>query len=475
MIAFVFFYIVQFQTTHPFCIWDEVVYSHNSISMQENHQWFSYYFFDKINHYNSKPPLVIWLQVLSLKVFGINELAIRIPTLLALLGTLGLLVTFCKMIFKNIFAGIIASLILCSTIGVIRPHVFLTGDLDGVLVFFSTLIFLNVLKAILNNKFDNRFYYQTLAFFILGYFTKSTAIFLIIPSLVLIFLVTKNMKNVLKSKQFYISILIFISTIVVYYYIREKYNPGHFIVVWNSEFLRITKVVMHWHVQPFSFYFENIFYFENKIFSIFSLIFFPIYFILNQTKYKKIVSLLILSVISYLLFVSLPPVKLEWYTAPIYPLWSLAIGIILFDFFEIIQKKNKLFLIVYSLGLILFLSFTTYKIIEHIKAKIIENDYFEKETMLLKTMQNKKWKHYTILMNDEEHDEVFYLYKKIITQKDSCKIDRYKSTNEILIGDTLLVSKKELMDTLQSIYFSREISAFDFGKVYIIDSLKYIH
>ena len=69
----------------------------------------------------------------------------------------------------------------------------------------------------------------------------------------------------------------------------------------------------------------------------------------------------------------------------------------------------------------------------------------------------------------------FYSKKKIITQKDSCKIDRYKSTNEILIGDTLLVSKKELMDTLQSIYFSREISAFDFGKVYIIDSLKYIH
>jgi 4-amino-4-deoxy-L-arabinose transferase-like glycosyltransferase len=40
---------------------------------------------------NTKPPLLNWLQALSMAVFGLSELAVRLPSLLVVPGTVGLL------------------------------------------------------------------------------------------------------------------------------------------------------------------------------------------------------------------------------------------------------------------------------------------------------------------------------------------------------------------------------------------------
>jgi 4-amino-4-deoxy-L-arabinose transferase-like glycosyltransferase len=60
-----------------------------------------------------KPPFSFWVQALSFKLFGINELAVRLPSLLATLGTVGLLYKFASVQFgRRVGQG--AVLIFCS-------------------------------------------------------------------------------------------------------------------------------------------------------------------------------------------------------------------------------------------------------------------------------------------------------------------------------------------------------------------------
>lgn len=46
------------------------------------------------NAFLGKPPLAFWLEALSFKMLGINEFAVRLPSLLATLATLWLLWRF---------------------------------------------------------------------------------------------------------------------------------------------------------------------------------------------------------------------------------------------------------------------------------------------------------------------------------------------------------------------------------------------
>src|SRR5688572_17362545 len=70
----------------PIRIWDEAIYANNALEMTETENLLVLHNNGEPSLYNTKPPLNIWLQALSIRVFGINEFAIRLPSYLALLG-----------------------------------------------------------------------------------------------------------------------------------------------------------------------------------------------------------------------------------------------------------------------------------------------------------------------------------------------------------------------------------------------------
>src|ERR1043166_3553866 len=87
-----------------------------------------------------KPPLFIWCQALSLKIFGINEFAARFPN--SIVGILTLLVLFYYGTrYKDRFFGWLW--VLCY-IGSFLPHFyFKTGLIDPL---FNLLIFLGIMQ-----------------------------------------------------------------------------------------------------------------------------------------------------------------------------------------------------------------------------------------------------------------------------------------------------------------------------------------
>ena len=124
--------------------WDEINFAESAREMIETGDFFRV----KINYepFWEKPPFFFWLQVISMKLFGINEFAARFPN--AILGVISLVVLYKigKKIVSEKF-GMIWSLIYLASF---LPHLyFKSGIIDP---FFNSFIFLSLYFLILTLK-----------------------------------------------------------------------------------------------------------------------------------------------------------------------------------------------------------------------------------------------------------------------------------------------------------------------------------
>lgn len=112
-----------------------------------------------------KPPLFIWMQVVSMKIFGINEFAARFPN--ALFGILTLLVIYRT--GRTHFKGHLAHWWVLSYLAAITPQLyFRTGLIDPVFNFF---IFLSILQFYKVVKNADTSYNANVHFLVAGIFT----------------------------------------------------------------------------------------------------------------------------------------------------------------------------------------------------------------------------------------------------------------------------------------------------------------
>ena len=116
--------------------WDEINFAESAREMIVTGDYYRV----RINYdpFWEKPPLFFWLQVVSMKLFGINEFAARFPNALFGIITLVTLFFMGKKLYSNKFGLIWALLYL----GSFLPHLyFKTGIIDPIFNFF---IFLSV-------------------------------------------------------------------------------------------------------------------------------------------------------------------------------------------------------------------------------------------------------------------------------------------------------------------------------------------
>jgi hypothetical protein len=327
--------------------------------------------------------------------------------------------------------------------GLMRPHVFLTGDLDAMLVFFTSLIQLYALYAFSQKEWPPHFIRNMMLLFVCAYFTKSTAVFLILPALLVFAIGFGKWKALLLDKKLYTYALLFIGLLTGYYALREVYNPGHFQTVYHSEFLRLYEKVMHWHVQPFRFYFELIYDRDNPMGLLVTLVGLPFFFLLPAIRYKKIVVMLLLASLANPLFVSMPPVKLEWYPAPIYPLWALMNALIFISLYERVCELQKTYFILPLCVLFLSPVLFAHRSIQRFRQHI---DPVEQEAAALQSLPNV-YTQVTLLRPNDEHNEVAYIYATWIKSSPR-RINIKNQLSEIKPGDSVLVCDVALKDSL---------------------------
>lgn len=196
-------YLVFFHHLDEFTIrlWDEGRNAINAIEMLKTGNPIVTYFNGAPDMWNTKPPLHIWIVAIMFKIFGINELALRLPSAIAASLVVIFIFLFGLKVLKNRWIGFLGSLIILSSMGFPDLHIGRTGDYDALLVLF---IFLGSLSFFiyLENKI-NKYLYLSGLFFTMAVLTKGIVGLLITPAILLYVILSGNFYKLLKSKPFW--------------------------------------------------------------------------------------------------------------------------------------------------------------------------------------------------------------------------------------------------------------------------------
>jgi len=105
-------------------IWDEAVYANASLDMSQGHHWWV----PLQDVYNTKPPLVLWMQALFLKFIPWPEWAIRLPSALSVTGILIMVTMALKRCGFSQRTRIFVLVCFVGNEGFIRHHIARTSD-----------------------------------------------------------------------------------------------------------------------------------------------------------------------------------------------------------------------------------------------------------------------------------------------------------------------------------------------------------
>lgn len=314
--------------TMPLKLWDESRQAVNAIEMLQNGNWLVTHYDGEPDMWNTKPPLLIWLQVLCYKIFGVGVFAIRLPSAIAGLGTVMLLFFFCKNHLQNRLLGFCSALVLVTTQGFVSDHVTRTGDYDALLTFWNTLtVFL--FFAWINTtekKKQNLLIYGMALSIAAAVMTKSIMGVILLPPLFLFLIWKKKVLDLFRNPHFYGGVFIFVSIVLGYYLLRENQNPGYLAAVWENDLGGRYMGTQEGNDQEFFFHFRKIY----ELRFVPWLYFLPLGLLMtfyDKTKAKEFVRLLFFSGLFFLLIISFSKTNLIWYDVTCFPLWAVVVGL----------------------------------------------------------------------------------------------------------------------------------------------------
>ena len=171
--------LLEFLNALPLYLWDESRQAANAIEMFTNHNWLVTYYNGSPDMWNTKPPLLIWLQVLSMHIFGLTTSALRAPSVIAAFATILSLFFFLKKETNNIWIAFFSGIVLVALPGFNGYHVARTGDYDSLLILFMIQCAIQFYYYI---ETKNRIHIILFGLFLtLGSLTKGIAPLLFLP------------------------------------------------------------------------------------------------------------------------------------------------------------------------------------------------------------------------------------------------------------------------------------------------------
>lgn len=201
-----------------------------------------------------KPPMFIWFQVLSMKVFGINEFAARFPNAICSIATLITLYLIGEKLHSKKFGFLWAAIYITSLL----PHFyFKSGIIDPWFNLFILLAVYNCFRFLNNPGGKKEQIFAILAGFFLGMavLTKGPAALLILSLTLLAYLAWNKQLKLLFSKPF----LIFVFSTIIFsgswFLIEWLKGNGNIIQQFIDYQMRLAETTDAGHGGPFYFHF----------------------------------------------------------------------------------------------------------------------------------------------------------------------------------------------------------------------------
>jgi len=308
----------------PIQSWDEARQAVNSLEMlRSGGQWLITTFDHQPDLWNTKPPLLIWLQAISLGILGPTEVAVRLPSLLASLGVVSLLYLAGRWVGRP-GIGLLAGALLVTMPGYRGPHLARSGDYDALLCFWV----LGQLIATFAYAETGRRRHLFLAAVAVGgaVLTKGVAGVLGLPSLVLYLLAQKKLMPTLRRPDFWVAVVVGLAGPVGYYLLREWALPGYLTAVWDNELGGRYAHDLSYGPHPLLFHVTNLVKYQCRYWlPLLPLLVFLI--IGPASASRRLGVLLSLFLVEWLVVITISVTKFEWYTGPMLPALALLLAL----------------------------------------------------------------------------------------------------------------------------------------------------
>lgn len=448
-VAISFYPLFAFLGTLPLRLWDESRLAASAYEMLHSDNPLVVTFNYDADHWSTKPPFLIWMQALSIKIFGVNEAAVRLPSALSMLF-LGISLILLSGKLQKPFLGFYSAVVIICSKGLLIYHCGRNADYDAMLCMFTLSYALSYFVFL--TKKDNRYYYLFFVLLILATLTKGVQALIPIPFIFIYTLFQKDLVKVLKSRNTYIGIGLFVLVIGGYYFGRELFDKGYLRAVYDNELGGRYLTALEGHRGGKDFYYNEL---KDNLFTYFFWLS-PIAFLVNLfTKDKIIRNLNIYSFgIAAFIFVivTIGQTKLTWYAFPIVPFMAIPIGIGFYRLHLLISKiKYKALSI--SLIVVLFVSvlYSPYiEIVNHVtlpKEPGWAKPYYSRFDLIKQVIKKDLVydKEFTFIYTDNNQDHLFYKYamdEEGIRNK-TIWIEHLK------IGDIVLINEPKTDEELQ--------------------------
>lgn len=427
-------------------LWDESRYAINTFEFLKHKNPFLVTAFNVPDYWNTKPPLNMWLQAISVSYFGFNEFGIRFPAALFSLFTALIFVYFSKRYTNTYIIGLIASTIMFSMVHYNGYHITRNGDVDSILIFFTTSYIFLFYDFLHEKQINNKILLLFSMAVIGAFYTKSIAGFIPLASIFIYTLLFKSSYFLYKKPKIYLIGIIIASICISYYFIRNYYD-SHYIekAILSSElkmFNKINKESTFWQTIWHFFY--------NKLsYYTFILLGISIFQFSNISKNKKLTLYLFIVAIVFVTIHAKSKVKMQWYNVPAIPIISFVCSLIIYELFLYIKtllgKKKKYISIAFILVITTIVTLKTLVVIKNVYApKSYITDapadapaYFIKKL----TFENPEIISYKFVPEKLSSIE----YNNVIFYKHSLKPKginiQIATPQEIIKGDTVLIGK----------------------------------
>lgn len=303
--------------TLPLRVWDEARQAISAYEMLHNGDLLVAHFYGQPDMWSTKPPLLIWIQTALFALLGPGELALRLPSAIAAFLTGWFLLRFTTRALNAPWLGLVACLMLYTSDGYIHMHVARSGDYDALLVLFMTTSAWTLFRWTADGRPRDLLWFFVLL--TLGVLTKSIQALLFVPGLAIFLFFSRKVPTLLKQRMFYIGMALFVAVVGGFYLLRESVNPGYLQAVWNNELGGRYGSALEGHHQPWNFYITMLM--EHHFVSWWLLVPLGLFIgLAHRDEHIRRWTWLLAGMGSiYLYVISSAGTKLEWYSAPLFP------------------------------------------------------------------------------------------------------------------------------------------------------------
>lgn len=313
-------------------MWDESWYALNAQEMLEKGNYLEVFLLGQPDLGNTKPPFALWCMLPFIKLFGFNELGVRLASAMFALSSTVLLYLVGLKVLKDKLYALALPLVLLSSTGFVSQHIARSGDTDSILAFLILAQSLSFYTYTTRAHQPNAQWYlvATALLLSLGCLTKGIAGLLVLPGLLAWAIYTRHFIAIFRGWGFYAGLIIFILLVPGYYWYRGILTPGYVDAVVKFELggRLEQQTYLNEEKLPFYYYYKA-FVTENRLLNwVYALPIAIVYLIKSeQSRVKNLGIFMLFALAGISTLLCLSSTKLYWYDAALYPIIACIIGL----------------------------------------------------------------------------------------------------------------------------------------------------